>query len=376
MSQRAYFIDRLRTVMTFIVLFAHVWMTYGAAGMWFYREVGNSRAIFSVLGSLYCLTNEAFLMGLFFLLAGYFTPASYDRKGAVKFLWDRALRLGIPLLLFSLLLAPLTVAMVAAAYGPGFWPSLALLWKDKEFINGPMWFAEALLIMSVGYAVWRLLKDAKTSSPSRSTERRLTHPPSSVRWLLSALLVGSVAFVVRIWAPVDTRFFGFWIGYFPSYIFLFAVGVAAWRNRWLESLTWRQAQPWVIVACVTWPVLPAVAIVGKLHGHLPYFAGAMTPSSLLYAMWEPLVAWGAIAGAILWFRTKHNHASRLQDWLGRRAYAVYFLHPPVLVAVSLLLRHWHSPVPVRAAVAGAVGCALTWILADPLVRLPGLSRIF
>ena len=42
-------------------------------------------------------------MGLFFLISGYFVPRAYDRKGATAFLKDRFRRLGIPLLLFGLL---------------------------------------------------------------------------------------------------------------------------------------------------------------------------------------------------------------------------------------------------------------------------------
>jgi len=35
-------------------------------------------------------------MGFFFLLAGYFTPRSLERKGYGHFLCDRFLRLGLP----------------------------------------------------------------------------------------------------------------------------------------------------------------------------------------------------------------------------------------------------------------------------------------
>jgi hypothetical protein len=41
-------------------------------------------------------------MGILFLLAGYFTPGSLERKGYARFLSDRFLRLGLPLLAFGL----------------------------------------------------------------------------------------------------------------------------------------------------------------------------------------------------------------------------------------------------------------------------------
>ena len=42
--------------------------------------------------------NQSFFMGFFFLLAGYFTAPALAKKGYSRFLQDRMLRLGIPLL--------------------------------------------------------------------------------------------------------------------------------------------------------------------------------------------------------------------------------------------------------------------------------------
>lgn len=376
MAQRAFPLDRLRTAMTFIVLFGHTWMTYGADGDWFYREVPGSRSPFSVLGTLYCLTNQAFLMGFFFLIAGYFTAASKDRKSTGRFIADRALRLGLPLLGFGLVLAPLTVGMIGAARGQSFWASIAPLWQHKEFINGPMWFVEALFFMSLGYCLWRLLISRLRKENTSSTQSEPSSLPGNRGWLLSAIAVGMTAFVARIWMPVDTRYFGLWLGYFPSYIFLFSVGICAWRFQWLFRLTWKQARLWLIVACFAWPVMPAAAIVLKLRGDTPYFAGGMTAASLLYALWEPFVAWGVIAAGLILFQSQFVRPSAVLNWLSRRAYAVYVIHPPVLVGVCLLFRHWSAPAPVKFAVAGTLGPAVVWLAADPMVRLPGLRRIF
>jgi len=375
MAQRAFPLDRLRTAMTFIVLFGHTWMTYGADGDWFYREVPGSRSPFSVLGTLYCLTNQAFLMGFFFLIAGYFTAASTDRKSMVRFLADRAVRLGLPLLGFGLVLAPLTVGMIGAASGQGFWASIASLWQHKEFINGPMWFAEALFLLSFGYCLWRLVSNLRTEwAPTSQPHSKPI--PGNLTWLIGAVAVGITAFVIRIWMPVDTRYFGLWLGYFPSYILLFSVGIYAWRFKWLFQLTWKQARQWLIVACLAWPVMPAAAIVLKLRGNNPYFAGGMTAASLLYALCEPFVAWGLIAAGLVLFETHFVKPSAILSWLSRRSYAVYVIHPPILVGVCLLFRHWHAPSPVKFAVAATLGTVATWGAADPLVRLPGLRRIF
>jgi len=46
-------------------------------------------------------------MGLFFMLAGYFTPGSFARKGAWHYILDRTLRLLVPSVIYSLLFPPI-----------------------------------------------------------------------------------------------------------------------------------------------------------------------------------------------------------------------------------------------------------------------------
>src|ERR1700675_4119657 len=123
MPQREFYIDRLRSVMTVFVILHHTAITYGAPGGWFFNELKPSGSVSSLLLTLFCATNQAYFMGFFFLLAGYFTPGSLERKGYPRFIIDRLLRLGVPLLAFGLMLGPLTAAMVTAAEGHGFWPT-------------------------------------------------------------------------------------------------------------------------------------------------------------------------------------------------------------------------------------------------------------
>ena len=98
-------------------------------------------------------------------------------------------------------------------------------------------------------------------------------------------------------------------------------------------------------------------------------------AAFLYAFWEPFIAWEIIAALLLWFRGHLNQPSATWEWLGRRAYAVYIIHPPVLVGISLLLHRWVAPALAKLAVVGALACIATWLLADPLVRLPEVRRV-
>ena len=374
MVQRDFYIDRLRSVMTAMVLLHHTAITYGAPGGWFWTELRPSGSLSSVLLTLFVSTNQAYFMGFFFLLAGYFTPPSLERKGYKRFLCDRFLRLGLPLLAFGLVLGPLTAAIVTAARGDGFWPTIEVLWQRKEFMNGPLWFAEALLIFDLGYCGWRA---AFGPSPGDTRRRKLRPVPGPGMWLLSALATGAAALAIRQFVPVGKNVFGLQLGYFAGYIFLFAVGIAAARSDWLRKLTWKTARPALFVALFAWPTMPLAIlyVVSTNAGAKSNFSGGLTWPAVLYAFWEPFVAWGLIAAWLLIFREYMNRPSRFWDWLNRRAYAVYIIHPPVLVAIALLLHVWTAPAMLKFAVVGALACVASWLWSDPLVRLPGVRRV-
>jgi peptidoglycan/LPS O-acetylase OafA/YrhL len=370
---RDLYIDRLRSIMTALVLLHHTAITYGGAGSWFYNELQVSDKTESILLTLFLATNQAYFMGFFFLLAGYFTPSSLDRKGYAKFLGDRFLRLGLPLLVFIFVLGPLTAAMVAASEGKGFWGVFPYLWNHVIIINGPLWFAQALLIFCLGYCAWR----AAFGSSLGQSERRPLPVPSYVKWLLSAILVGAASLAIRQFVPTGKNVIGLQLGYFAPYTFLFVVGIAAWRYDWLRQLAWQNVRPWVITLIVAWPILP-ISIVVAMRVFGPgkaNFGGGLTWPAIFYAFWDPFVAWGLIAAWLLIARAYMNKPSQFWSWLNRRAYAVYIIHPPVLVGISLLLHPWIAPALIKFAVVGTLACIATWLVADPLVRLPGIRRV-
>jgi fucose 4-O-acetylase-like acetyltransferase len=373
MPQREYYVDRLRSVMVALVILHHTAITYGAIGGWFWREVEPSGSLSSVWLMLFCTTNQAYFMGLFFLLAGYFTPASLERKGNTRFVGDRFLRLGVPLLAFILILGPLTSGIVNFAQGDGFWPAIRSIYQHKEIINGPLWFAQALLIFSLGYCAWRAI----FGSPLARQDRAQTPVPSGRSWFVSALGVGAAALAIRQFVPVGVNVFGLQLGYFAGYIFLFAVGIAAWRHDWLAQLNWKHARPWIITLLIAWPSLPvAIAVARALHRSGNSSApGGLSFEAVFYALWEPFVAWGLIAAWLLIFRERMNQPSAVWSWLNRRAYAVYIIHPPVLVGIALLLHAWAAPALVKFGVVGLSACVATWLIADPLVRLPGVRSV-
>jgi Acyltransferase family len=153
---------------------------------------------------------------------------------ASQYLQERLVRLGIPLLFFGFLLGPLTVALAGAAQGNPIGERWMSLLSRATFVIGPLWFAWALLLFACGFALWRSGQSESAQNVSRAL-------PTSRQWLLAALAVGAVALALRQIVPVGENVLGLQLGYFSSYVFLFALGCAASRYRWLERLERQQA---------------------------------------------------------------------------------------------------------------------------------------
>ena len=117
-TSRLLFVDNVRLTLTILVVVFHLAVTYGAEGSWFYRERPVD-LVSAVLLSAFVALNQAYFMGLFFFIAGYFVPGALDRKGTWVFLRDRLIRLGIPLVLFCLLISPAIEGVMGMTEG---WP--------------------------------------------------------------------------------------------------------------------------------------------------------------------------------------------------------------------------------------------------------------
>ncbi len=356
---RTPFIDHLWVAMTALVVFHHAAITYGATGGWYLYQAprGSSPSL-----TLFVTVNQAFFMGVLFLIAGYFTPGSFERKGARRFAADRLLRLGLPLLAFGFVLDPFTVAL-ARAHNPnallGYWQwMMARGW----FSSGPLWFAEALLLFTAAFVVWRIGRQ-----PAQ-LERRL---PRHRAILISAIGVGAAAFALRLVFPVGATFANLQFGYFGSYAFLFAVGVVAARGRWLERVTGRFARPWLLVSALALLGLLVFAHFAGANG----YAGGWSVKAVVYAFFEPFFAWGVILGLLWLFRVRLNTSTRLGRFLSARAYAVYVIHPPFLVGIALLLDKWDEPGPLMAALTGTAAICASLLAGSAILLLPSARRV-
>lgn len=368
--------DRLRTVLTVLVIAHHTAITYGGSGGWFYREVRDGGAPLSLAFTLFCSINQAFFMGLFFLLAGYFSPPALAAKGLRRFMVDRLLRLGLPLLVFGGFLGPMTVALAGIAQGKPFHDHWRELTHAGVFVIGPLWFAWALLLFSAGWLAWRGLRNSLPAPAG--LVRVVAAPPRPVpgdaAWLLSALAVGAVALAIRQWVPVGENRLGLQLGYFASYVFLFALGIASWQHRWLERIPPALARRWSRIALWTVPLLPlTAAATGALAGRAVDFSGGLGIAAVVYAFWEPVVAWGLIARLLVRFQ-RDAPPPWWNRWNGA-AYGAFVLHAPLITGLAVAIAGWPLPPALKFVIVLVAGTVLSFGLAAALRRLPGVRRV-
>ena len=361
---RAYFLDRIRVILTILVIAHHSAITYGASGSWFIKlapEDGPS----ALALTLFVAVNQAFFMGFFFLISGYFTPSSYDRKGWAAFTRDRLLRLGLPVLDFGFVIGPLTVA-IAESRGWDFMARWFALMGQFRFVMGPMWFAYALLIFTLAYILWRRLVPIKPGS-----KRPI---PDHLSWIFAALGVGLAALFIRQFVPVGDEVLNLQLGYFASYVFLFAVGCVAERYGWLENVKRRHALPWLVALLIAVPLLPIALIVGESLGQTNFATGFSFPA-IFYAFWEPVVAWGVIAGSLWYFQLRWGERDRRWGFLSRQSYGAFILHPPVIVGVALLIEPFPLPAIVKFVLLASTGTAISFALAWAMRKIPLVRNV-
>ncbi|MCB1444450.1 MAG: acyltransferase family protein [Rhizobiaceae bacterium] len=354
---RAYFLDRIRVILTILVIAHHSAITYGASGQWFVRlSPGDTPAAFGL--TVFAALAQAFVIGYFFLIAGYLTPVSYDRKGRAAYSRDRLLRLGVPILVFGLVIGPLTVA-IAEARGFGGLSHWIALVTHPRFVVGPMWFVLALLVFSLAYIARRRFVPIRPRP-------RLPVPPRFT-WFAAAFGVGLAALAIRWLAPRDIGIPGFEIGSLAASAFLFVAGCVGERHGWLERIKRRHALPWLVALAVGVPLFALVLMASRAHG--VDLGSGFSFLSLFQAFWEPVAAWGVIAGSLWYAVLRWNMPDRRWTYLARQSYGVFILHPPVLVATALLMEPIPLPSPVKFLLLTVLGTTLSFVLAAAFRRI-------
>ncbi len=392
-GRRLYFVDNIRSFVIVQVVVLHAAVTYSGLGMWYYQEAAALEPLTALSFGIIQSFIQAYSLGLLFLVAGYFVPASFRRKGGGRFLRDRTVRLGVPALIYMLMINPAILYYVTSLSAPnptpaptpgGFYLGYIL---GLQFLggSGPMWFAIALLIFSTAYAGARLLRgdpekkeeegEGAGGAEGAGDDAKL---PGHRDVIALVLVIAAAAFAIRLVQPIGTAVLNMQLSFFASYVALFVVGIAARRRRWLERIPYPFGLAWLKAALVGgtafWLALFLFGI--GPEGDISMINGGLRWQSAAYALCEAFFCVGACLGIVVVFRERFNSGGRLARFMADNSFAVYFFHPVILILVTAALRGfaWHPL--AKFAVAAAVAVPICFVASELVLRrIPVVGRV-
>ena len=374
---RLFFIDNLRILLITLIMMIHLSISYGGEGSWYYKE-GRADTLLAILLTWHNATVQAFSMGLFFLISGYLTPGSHDRKGPRQFFKDRLLRLGIPILCYDFVIGPLIVRPLVLFGTQGssdsYFDFLAGYYSSFHIGTGPLWFVEALLIFAGFYVLWRAL--TKIPAPVTQTESKV---PGHLAVALFTLALSTVTFIVRIWLPLGWSFgpLNFQFPFFPQYICMFIVGIVAYKHNWLTRIPDTMGKFWSVIAVIFILILFPVLFIsgGAPSGDISRFTGGFHWQCFGYATWEQFTGVAMIISLLFLSRKYFNRQKRISKAMSASAYTAYIIHAPVVVFVAVMIRNIYLYPLLKFALAAIIAVPLCFALGNLIRQLPLARRI-
>ncbi|MFH1081592.1 MAG: acyltransferase [Pseudomonadota bacterium] len=374
-KKRLYYLDNLKVFLIILVITHHVGQAYGSTGgSWFYSYPGER---VKLLG-LFFGFNASFFMGLFFFISGYFFPPSFDRHGAHKFITDKLIRFGIPLIFAAFFMIPIIEYVKYLNYTNyiGFtdfyvrhWltfaPDTAL--RSGAFNFGHLWFIEHLLVYSIFYAVIRTVMQRFVPSTSIATTRQA----NLCVIIFYVLVLGVITHLLRTtWGFPTDRWIAF-LGFIqmepahiPQYLSLFIFGILAYRWSFLDSITTSRNILWLV---------PGIGIF--LITIVQLYSMGHQAAFFMWEYKEALLCVGVCIGLLALFKTFFNRTGRVMQILSDNAFGAYIFHVPLVVA----LQYAFDPVQTGAFTLFVVVSFLSIpgsFLISILVRhIPGMKRI-
>ena len=377
-SGRRPYLDNLKVVLITAIIVMHAALGYSTVEVWTYTALRETtlapvtEAVLLVLVAPFGL----FLIALLFLVAGLLTPPSLERKGPRRFALDRLLRLGLPFVVYVLVVQPVLVYALEHSLGsaPGsFWEEYL---SDEGWLDtGPLWFVGVLLVFSLGYAGWR----AWTARPGSTTGRRLgSRPVTSGTLLAMAAAVAVASFAVRLVYPYGSESgftdLNFWE--WPACVAVFGLGVTVSRRGWVTAVPDSLRRRCRVVTLLGVAAMGALLMTVGFLDALDDALGGWHWAAAAFAATDAVLT---VFGSVWLLAVAQRVLDRRYRWgpvLSRSAYGAFMLQTVFLLGLAVALRPLDLPAEVKALLVatGGVTCsfATAWLL---ISRVPGVSRV-
>jgi surface polysaccharide O-acyltransferase-like enzyme len=362
-------IDNLKAVLVAWVIAGHAFLGYAAMGGWPYDEVAETTLprTLELLLEIVIGPTALFVIGTFFFLSGLLAPHSLAQHGPAGFVRQRLLRLGLPWLLFTLLIWPLVMWAAHRAAGDPLPIWQALQARQPFLDSGPLWFVQILLYVSLAHALL-----------SRIVQRHNFHPRVAFTLVTAALAIAAASFMIRLWFPARSQqVLDLHVWQWPQCIGLYVLGVLFASENWAQNVPRRAARRsgiGVLLAIgLAAGVLALLGISDFKRADAPFLGGWHWQALALDVVEATLVVGGSVwllAWAQRWLTSRAVRLTRV----ARSAYLAYLLQVPVLISLEIAGRLVPWPAAVKAVVVAAFAVAGSFGIAWILTKRPMRSR--
>lgn len=390
-----YSFDFVRNIAMLCVILYHSVAAYSALAPWWALHDGASAAADFVRQ-----TFDVFMMPAFFLLAGWFLPASFKKRGLKSLLWDKAKRLGAPWALLMLTIVPL-IFFVAIAKAPGAPKGLGFLdfWLNGYLSNvlrfsfgaSPLaqanqmhlWYISLLLVFFIVAGVV-LHFAGKARAPRAVSPSGISSQARALAAL--ALMTTAASFGAALLFP-DTSWAaaGLLVQFQPTKVLVYALyfgfGIYAGSRQWFsERNALTRPLPWALASVA----LTAVYLVSsaQVAAH-PAGSQALPPLLLLGYSASRSVLCLAVLMFLLSFAVRHmDKPVALNQKAAKRSFNMYLVHFfIVLFFQGFLMDFTGIPPMAKAAIVFALAVPLSYWLSRAINRFPrsfaaGLAAVF
>jgi hypothetical protein len=354
--------------MILFVIVLHASMTYMIdSPSWWYVISPKVSPVFVVIVNVL----DLFMMPVLFFISGYFTPASYVRKGTVGFLKDKTRHILFPWLLGIVVIVPL----YSLSLGKSIQDVVGMVKENPFYLfnqQGHLWYLSILFLFLFAYAFVAHFRppDRIRTAASRQKNRR---------WLLMCMAVSAICACLS--AAYITSFDN-WL-YIASvftlkpakvitYLCIFILGIYAWQTSWFIKGGWMpRISLWRIGAIST----AACYIVLRLL-ILPAYDFPL--SDKLVPVLDAICSFTTLMYALLigmkW------QTSRIACWLARLSpcsYGIYWIHIPPMILYLHLVNDAGFPIFLKWVSGIVLTCVCSWLISNYVLRkLPLLRDMF
>jgi glucan biosynthesis protein C len=380
-SKRINFLDTLRAFIILLVVFYHVLMAYviyPVIPMFIHnRFIHSIQSYHSEGEKLFFLTlllvvNAPTMMSIMFFIAGYFALAPLIKKGTNQFLKDKSVRLGIPFVLGTTILAPL--AGFIAYYSQGNRMNYFAYWflqffGPDQFSQYQFWFLGVLLLFFLVLGLIFLIGRDRISSIRTKTGR----PSPLFFTLFTATTTGSY-FVVNLFYPAEA-FAQLYVLQFQTVVFLvyaayFLFGIYAYTRDWFINGYKPRIIPWTIAYIISIFMYLATTI---------YMYSSSGRDTIVMKLANDLCNSVSILSGLFmllaFFQRYLNGDAPVLKAISKSSYSTYLIHFTVVFIVVYASRGIPMPLFPKFLTQVVIGVLLSWGIGYSLTKIPIMRRV-